>query len=332
MKKKLALYSIIPFLLLQCASNKKEKVYIPKQHNEFVRVYKPKGDYFYGPDTKSLKEGEWYDDWVPNDHTFIKGEDGLWHIIGITHPYVDPNPIYGGIHQGEYASFHAVSTVRSFKEALKENHFEDKAKILPPQDRPGEGVNNHAPYIVRKDGVYHMFYGPSPIRLAISSDLYEWEPKGALFSQDGGARDPNILFYNKTYHMTYCSQKSVLMRTSKDLINWSEPETIFTANEFEPESPTLVNFNDSFYLFTSGWDGEWDKKEVIGAYQHNTYVYHSKDLTNFGVGGEKLLTTLNSHAPEIFQGEDGQWYISSVEWPYRGVSVDKLEWKEQGKQ
>ncbi|MEJ2383420.1 MAG: hypothetical protein P8Y54_03385, partial [Xanthomonadales bacterium] len=39
--------------------------------------------------------------------------------------------------------------------------------------------------------------------------------------------------------------------------------------------------------------------------------------------------TLKSHAPEIFQDETGNWYISSVEWPNRGVSVDKLEWVEQ---
>jgi arabinan endo-1,5-alpha-L-arabinosidase len=38
------------------------------------------------------------------------------------------------------------------------------------------------------------------------------------------------------------------------------------------------------------------------------------------------MRTLNAHAAEIFQGENGQWYISSVEWPYRGVSVDKLYW------
>jgi beta-fructofuranosidase len=50
---------------------------------------------------------------------------------------------------------------------------------------------------------------------------------------------------------------------------------------------------------------------------------------NFGVDDERKITTLKSHAPEIFQDEAGNWYISSVEWPNRGVSVDKLEWIER---
>ena len=65
----------------------------------------------------------------------------------------------------------------------------------------------------------------------------------------------------------------------------------------------------------------------MGAYQHKTYVFQSDDPLKFGVDAEKQITTLNAHAPEIFQGEDEQWYISSVEWPNRGVSVDKLNWE-----
>ena len=71
------------------------------------------------------------------------------------------------------------------------------------------------------------------------------------------------------------------------------------------------------------WDGVWDRKEIQGAYQHKTYVYQSYDPLDFG---NEAITTLNSHAPEIFQDEEGQWYISSVEWPNRGVSVDRLTW------
>jgi beta-fructofuranosidase len=111
------------------------------------------------------------------------------------------------------------------------------------------------------------------------------------------------------------------------VIHWSQAETIFTSNSFDPESPSLIYFNKSFYLFVCSWDGNWDGKEIQGAYQHITYVYHSKDPLNFGIDDKKQITTLKSHAPEIFQDEDGQWYISSVEWPYRGVSVDLLEWK-----
>jgi len=91
----------------------------------------------------------------------------------------------------------------------------------------------------------------------------------------------------------------------------------------------LMYFDKSFYLFVCSWDGNWDGKDIQGAYQHITYVYHTKDTLNFGIDDEKQITTLKSHAPEIFRDEDGKWYISSVEWPYRGVSVDMLKWEEQ---
>ncbi len=327
MKAKITFYLGLSTLLYQCTFKTPNKVFIPKQANEYVWIYKPAGDQFFGPDTENLKEGEWYDDWVPNDHTFSKDADGKWHIFGITHPLVETNPLDVGIHEGEYASFHAVSFGANFKETLKEHHYTELPKVLPPKERPGEVLANHAPYIIKRDSLYYMFYGHSPIRLAVSLDLTKWDAKGELFSDNDGARDPNILFHNGTYYMVYCSIKSVRLCTSKDLKHWSEPVTILKTNKFDPESPSLINFNNSFYLFVCSWDGIWDKMDVQGAYQHKTYVYHSNDLLNFGVDGEKEITTLKSHAPEIFQDEDGQWYISSVEWPNRGVSVDMLKWE-----
>jgi beta-fructofuranosidase len=182
-----------------------------------------------------------------------------------------------------------------------------------------------------------MVYGHSPIRLAVSPDLSEWEPKGNLFSESSGdrdtdllfgdARDPNLLYHDGKYYIVYCSTKSVNLRESGDFIHWSDPVTIFTSETFDPESPSLLFFNNTFYLFVCSWDGVWDQKEIVGAYQHKTYVLHSDDPLDFGHEDEKQVTILNSHAPEIFQDEDGDWYISSVEWPNRGVSIDRLTWE-----
>lgn len=326
-------------LLYQCNRGRSGKLLIPEQSNEFICIYKPGGDHFFGPDTENLKEGEFYEEWVPNDHTFIKDAEGKWHIFGITHPLVMTDPLKDGIHEGEFASFHAVSSKTRFKETLKEHHYTDLPKVLPPSERPGEVLANHAPYIVKKDNVYHMVYGHSPIRLAVSPDLYTWETQGEVFSELNrgdepsalfhDARDPNLLVYNGTYYIVYCSAKSVRMRTSSDLINWSESSTIFTSKSYDPESPSLIFHNNTFYLFVCSWDGNWDQKEIVGAYQHKTYVLCSDDPYNFGNDSEKQITTLNAHAPEIFQDEEGQWYISSVEWPCRGVSVDNIKWEEK---
>ena len=326
----------IGLILLLIPTEGLGQILIPEQANEYVHIYKPGSDVFFGPDTENLKEGQRYEEWVPNDHTFIKGNDGKWHIFGITHPLVETDPLEDGIHEGEYASFHAISSATSFKESLKPNHYSDLPKILSPKDRPGEILQNHAPYIIKKDGLFQMVYGHSPIRLAVSSDLHTWVPKGNLFSEIddtkdptilfNDARDPNLLYHDGTYYMVYCSAKSVNLRESKDFIHWSSPRTIFRTATFDPESPSLIFHNNSFYLFVCSWDGNWDQKEIVGAYQYKTYVLNSEDLLDFGMDAEKQITTLNSHAPEIFQDEEGQWYISSVEWPYRGVSVDKLEW------
>lgn len=312
-------------LSTQLAIGQANRVLVPEQANNYVKIYHPAGDYFFGPDTKLLKEGEWYERWIPNDHCFVKGKDGLWHIFGITHPYTDPK--LGNIHQGEYASFHAISSVKNFKESIEEHHYKDLAKILTPKERPGEIPANHAPYIVEKEGLYYMVYGHSPIRLATSPDLFNWTPRGTLFVEEEGARDPNLILYKGTYYMTYCSEKCVRMRTSKDLIQWSEASIVLSTNGFDPESPSIIFHNNTFYLFVCSWEkGQWDRVSLMGAYTHNAHVYASDDITDFGTDDEKQITILKSHAPEIFQGEDGQWYISSVVYPDMGVSIDKLEW------
>ena len=329
MKRKIIVPVLLIFFTNICIAQNK-KLLIPTQENNYVKIYQPEGDCFFGPDTKELKEGVWYDRWIPNDHTFVKGEDGSWHIFGITHPYTDPKQ--GNIHQGEFASFHAMSYVKNFKKSIKKNHYKDLAKILPPSDRPGEITANHAPYIVKKEGLYYMVYGHSPMRLATSSDLFKWTPKGTLFEEEKGARDPNLVFHNETYFMTYCSEKCVRMRTSKDLLNWSDAKTILTTNKFDPESPSIIFHNNTFYLFVCSWrKGQWDRVSLMGAYTHEALVYASNSISDFGTDNEKLITSLNAHAPEIFQGEDGQWYISSVVYPDMGVSVDKLEWIENNK-
>ncbi|QVY65984.1 family 43 glycosylhydrolase [Polaribacter sp. Q13] len=326
MKTKLTLLIVVSIFLVQCKSKTSKTVLIPKQANKFVEVYQPDGDVFFGPDTKVLKEGKFYERWIPNDHTFVKAEDGKWHIFGITHPYTDPK--LGSIHQGEFASFHAISSVTNFKETLSVDHYSDLPKILTPKERPGEITANHAPYIIKKDNLYYMVYGHSPMRLATSPDLNNWTPKGTFFEEEEGARDPNLILHDGTYYMTYCSEKCVRMRTSKDLLNWSEAKTILVTNEFDPESPSVIFHNDTFYLFVCAWEkGSWDRIELLGAYTHKAHVFASDDLMDFGTDQEKQITILNAHAPEIFQGEDKQWYISSVMYPGYGVSVDKLFWE-----
>jgi beta-fructofuranosidase len=196
---------------------------------------------------------------------------------------------------------------------------------LPPGERPGEKPENHAPYIIKRDDLYYMVYGPTPIRYAVSEDLLKWTPRGPLGNAPEG-RDPNVLFWDETYYLVVCGVHDVRIATSKDFAEWSPHPPILIMNQgVDPESPSLVRHNDTFYLFVCGWNGVWDRKELQGAYQHVTYVYRSDNPFKFDL--QDNVTTINAHAPEVLQDKQADWYISSVEWPHRGVSMARLVWE-----
>ena len=290
----------------------------PHRAGPYVTVYRPKPDVFPGPDTVSFRAGGIYERWVPNDHAIIKGRDGRWHAIGITHPKPPPE---GRIHEGEFLSFHAASPVGTLRDVASDDGWFDLPKVLPPADRPGEKNENHAPYIIEHNQQYWMIYGPSPMRCATSPDLTRWTPRGELFKQEGGARDPNILIVDGTYYLTYVTGNSLLCRTAKVLGEWNqEPVEILRLEKGAPESPTLLRYDGAFYIFYAIWDG------THGPYDSRTFVHRSDDPLRFRGGP---IAQLDAHAPEIFQNEEGAWWISSVEYPATGVSLAPLEWRER---
>ena len=227
---------------------------IPRLDGGYTRVYRPAGDRYDGPPTADLTPGLWYPDWVPNDHGFVRDADGRWHLFGITHPLTAT--WLDRVHDGEVQSFHARAPHGGLAEACRADAWEDLPKVLLPRERPGEIAEQHAPAIVRHDGVYCMIYGPSPIRLATSSDLLTWTPHGALFAEPAGARDPCVLLCNSLYHMVFCTLNEVRLRTSHDLRQWSAAETLLSLPApIATKSPCLIRRAGVFYLFVWGWDG-----------------------------------------------------------------------------
>jgi len=299
-------------------------ILVPRITGEWVHVYQPVPDVFPGPDSPRFKTGQRYADWQVNDHCIIKGPDGRWHAFGITHPAVatgEPNP-----HEAEWFSFHAVAPAGRLKPQAKPGAWKDHPKILPPAARPGEIKEKHSPFIVFHQGEYRMFYGYSPIRYATSTDLWTWTPRGAIFHEKEGARDPHVLLDNGVFHMSYTSKRSVVLRTSRNLIDWSEPTTIYTLPDGEgggPESPTILALHGGFYLLWCRWD---PKLSAQGrTYQDRSFVYFSN--TPFEFTERQLVADIEGHAPELFQDEEGDWWISSAENPHRGVSIAPVQWK-----
>jgi len=289
----------------------------PRLVDPFVTVYRPQPDVFPGPDSESFVAGQRYEDWVPNDHTIVKGPDGRWHAFGITHP---APPAGAGVHEAEWMAFHAAAGPGALGENLRDGAWEDLPKVLAPASRPDERKELYAPFVIERDGVYHMIYGPTDMRLATSTDLFDWTPQGALFTQDGGARDPCVLLHDGRYIIVYVAHHTVFARTSPDLRQWdAEPVEIFRMTRpGTPESPVLIERDGSFYLLWCIYDG------TNGSYDNRTFVYRSDDALSFIDAAQ--VSAFEAHAPEVVQDTDGEWFVSSVEWPRRGMSLAMLEW------
>jgi beta-fructofuranosidase len=304
------------------------KVKIPGISCAYINVYQPAGDVFPGPSTGPLEAGRHYDEWVANDHCFVRDAQGRWHVFGITHPKSGLEDV----HAGEYQSFHALAPKGALKDVLRKGAWKDEPKILPPSQRKGEMPENHAPCIFKVDGIYHMIYGPSPLRHATSTDLYDWVPRGPL-ANSLITRDPNVFFWNDVWHVLTCGVADVRMATLENFSACGQSRVILKMKDgVDPESPTLIHHAGTFYLFVCDWNYVWDRKDLQGAYQHITRVYQSDDPFHFDVNRE--IAQIKAHAPEIFKGDtpqgdsDRDWYISSAEWPYRGISIAPLEWCE----
>ena len=302
--------------------NQYEPSEIPEIASDYVLIYKPQPDVFTLKDTKNYKKGQTYRQWQPNDHTFIRGSDKRWHCFGITRPNDISND---GVHEGEGLCFHAVAPAGSLVNAFQPESWKDEPKI----DVAGAGW---APCAIKIENTYSLI--SSHKGQAISTDLYNWKDNGKL-AINGGNRDPNIMYWNGTYYLVRCNNRSVILVTSKDFVHWTEPIDIFVApdNNWHCESPILMQHKGIFYLFWCLWDRAGSGAELPALYDgHNpetydyrTYVYASDTPLDFNY--REPITQLKAHAPEIIHDEEGNYFISSADYPNRGINLARLEWK-----
>lgn len=297
---------------------------VPRMKRAYRNMYAPQPDIYRGPATPCFQPGGRYEDWIPNDFTFIKDRDGNWHSFGITHPrpdgFIDDFNCGPNGHEAEFQLFHAVYE-GTLEELAGSGNMRDVEKVLYPAQRiPGEKLECWAPCVVEKDGLYYMFYSPSPMRLAVSEDLYNWEPKGIVFEGAWNMRDPYIFYEDGIYTMVYVAD-DLYCRTSKDLITWSE-EMIFQKNVYPgsaQESPCLIKRGGLYYLLWCICDGK------NGWYDNRTFVFVADSLRGFD--GLAPAAMLPGHAPEII-AENGKDYIVSVFYPENGLNIAGIEWKE----
>ena len=260
--------------------------------------------------------------WCINDHTIIRGRDGLWHVFGITHIL----PVNFARDPGKNL-LHATAKTLTQKPWHKE-----RFAVTADWDKYGEWLF-WAPHVIQHDGVYYMFVCAGnnsghqyKIHLLTSKDLWNWErsPANPLLIDGFDGRDPNVLRDGDGWILYYTATSTpeggnhlVAAVTSKDLTHWGGKKVVFTHPEKgtfggPTESPFVVRRGKSYYLFAC--DGG-----TINVYQ-NLDPFHWEFSSHVGA--------IYAHASEVVRDLDGKWYISHAGWEHGGLSIAPLIWKD----
>jgi hypothetical protein len=197
-----------------------------------------------------------------------------------------------------------------------------------------------APYVLRHEGKYWMFYGDwANICLATSTDgktftrhrNAEGRPQldfsGLPVERDRNGRDPMVLRLQGKWHLYYTAHRAKkgadYARTSDDLLRWGQERVVAARGRsgdgpYSAECPFVVEPQPGhYYLFRTQRYGK----------DAQTMVYHSRDPLDFGIDndGAHYVTTLPVAAPEVFQHKGG-WYMEALLPSLKGIQITRLEW------
>ena len=190
-----------------------------------------------------------------------------------------------------------------------------------------------APHVIKHDGTYYMYVCVGdkdshnyPIHLLMSEDLKTWtrSPDNPMVVDGFDGRDPMVLRVGDEWVMYYTAtsvpeggNRTVNCVTSKDLVNWSNQQTVFTHPQVgtfggPTESPFVVRRGENFYLFIC--DNDWI----------NVFVSH--DPFQWDNGNQ--VGRIHAHACEVVRDTDGKWYITHAGWMSGPVEIAPLQWND----
>ena len=204
-----------------------------------------------------------------------------------------------------------------------------------------------APYVIKEDNFYYLFYGDwRRICLAKSMDgknferVIDGDGEPDLFTEhafepypNNTARDPMVIKQGNTYYCYYTSHTSTdvqdgaaYCRTSLNMKDWSASVMVshtapYRGNspKYSDECPHVVYMPESglYYFFVT---------QLYGM-DPQTTVYASPNPMYFGIDSDQYkVCTLPVAAPEIIHHE-GEYYIASCKPELDGIMLAKLEWK-----
>jgi beta-fructofuranosidase len=279
------------------------------------------------------------------DHHIFQSADGAWHLWGCIRKTTVGRILYHW--EGESLTH---GPWRQTGEILRANH--DAGESL--DDWRGEEWMQ-SPFVVSEGGRYFMFCGahgtaadgrgdPVPhgdLRMACqmclmtSDDGRQWtryrNPAGQsrVFVGPGETRDPCLLrvdglwyLYHAGYHDHDPKQAGFYVRTSRNLIHWSDWRLVhqdpdFGAGRWHTECPHVVYRGGYYYLFRTA--------DYVRA---ETYVFRSENPCDFGVGdaSDKYVGRIAVAAPEIVVDSEGNEFITSNHDLFGGTRLCRLRW------
>ena len=298
--------------------NSRAKIMKPEITGEWKHIYNPNDNH------KNPGKGKWY----TNDHCFVQDNDGKWHAYGIV-GYLPARPW-----DVEKQLFHI--TADSFTGEWKEHDF----------IKADARFENHlwAPHVLKDNGTLYMtvtggnrqktarnYASFGTVNLKTSKDGFKWtqEECNPIVSDPGHARDSFILKDGKDYYLYYTRtvseidlRSAVAVKHSTDLKHWTAPKLV----HIQPlrcnwggdcESPFVIKKDGIYYMFIC----------LAMTGYNKTQVFWSKDPNNFPK--ENLVTELKTHASEIIQDKDGNWFISDTGWDKKGLYIAPMKWVEK---
>ncbi|MCA1575699.1 MAG: hypothetical protein LC770_14470 [Acidobacteria bacterium] len=201
---------ILSILLAWCLTSSLATSAVRAQNKPLVSA----GDFTKIYDPSVGENAQWY----INDHCFVRGKDGVWHMFGITH--AEPAK---PLDEKQFAHATASSLTQASWQKLPFALSADAAR---------QETILWAPYVIFHNNIYYMFYvaGGSDntkykIHLATSADLKTWtrHPKNPMVVDGFDARDPFILrvkdrFYRPDGRNFWRTHRVAVCRASRRLL------------------------------------------------------------------------------------------------------------------
>jgi hypothetical protein len=320
---------------------------------EFRRIYDP-----------SVGETQ---QWYVNDHTIARDQQGVWHLIGITHVQLDIPPL-----ERFFTAPRSITPeeTKSLNRELRESAAHAKREGRPWFDAHDEKQLAHAtapslttsqwrkqpfamvadatesvlwaPHVITYAGLHYMFYaagaehddGNFRMHLATSADMTNWtrHDGNPLFIDGFEARDPMVLRVGDVWVMYYTATEPAT--GGHHVVAYRTSDDLKTWGSrgiafVDPMKGTGAGPTESPFVVKRG-----DFYYLFLSMRHNYIPGYYADTEVFRSRNplhwdiNDVVGRFDGHASEVIRDVDGRWYVSHCGWYQGGVYLAPLTWRD----